>query len=214
MLNDVAERNPPFVVVVGLDLADTDSSGFALDQAARVALRVPCSVMHILHVANAQASTEATREAANLLRLYATEKAAGLGGLAQQSVGVHVRRGDPAREIAQFANEVGADMIVVGSHKAPNLRNLLVGSTGHRVMSVAKCPVLLAGPRPQPHPSHVITIDPPCPDCLAARAASQGSTWWCARHSEHHHLRHHHIYSYQSQLPFEEHDSEVTATAT
>jgi hypothetical protein len=71
---------------------------------------------------------------------------------------------------------------------------------------------MVAGPRPAPAPSHVIVIDPPCPDCVAARASSQGRTWWCARHSEHHHLRRHHRYSYQSHLPFAEHDSEVRAT--
>ncbi len=40
----------PFVLVVGLDLADTASGGFALDQAARIAMRIPGSQMHVVHV--------------------------------------------------------------------------------------------------------------------------------------------------------------------
>jgi nucleotide-binding universal stress UspA family protein len=202
----------PFAIVVGLDLTDTATSGYALEQAARITARIPCSEMHVLHVASPEASLEVAREAVGLLQLYVTEKAACLPELAQQTVGVHVRRGEAAREIAELAGEVGADMIVVGAHKVPHLKNLFIGSTGERLMTTAKCPVLVAGPVPPPHPSHVIVIDPPCPDCVAARAASQGRTWWCARHSEHHHLRRHHVYSYQSHLPFAEHDSEVTAT--
>jgi nucleotide-binding universal stress UspA family protein len=207
-----ATRTRPFALVVGLDLTDTETSGYALDQAARVTARIPGSEMHVVHVASSDTSLEVARQAVGLLQLYVTEKAACLQELAQQTVGVHVRRGDAADEIARLASEVGADMIIVGAHKAPNLKDLLVGSTGARLMGTAKCPVLVAGPVPRQPPSHVIVIDPPCSDCLEARTASQGRTWWCARHSEHHHLRRHHVYSYQSHLPFAEHDSEVTAT--
>jgi nucleotide-binding universal stress UspA family protein len=212
MSTPCANSGRPFALVVGLDLTDTVTSGYALDQAARITARIPCSELHVLHVTSADASFEAAREAVGLLRLYVSEKAASLPELAQQCVGVHVRRGDAAPEIARLAHEVGADMIVVGAHKTPHLKNLFVGSTGERLMGTAKCPVLVAGPRPKPHPSHVIVIDPPCPDCVEARAASNGRSWWCARHSESHHLRHHHIYSHQSHLPFAEHDSAVMPT--
>ncbi len=201
----------PFVLVVAVDLSDTDSSGFALDQAARIAVRIPDSEMHILHVAALDDDAEAAR-IAGLLRLYVSEKAAQLGGLARQSVGIHVRQGDAAKEIAQLAHEVGADMIVVGSHKGPHLKTLVLGTTAERVMAVSACPVVIAGPRPRPQPSHVITIEPPCPDCVEARRATEGRTWWCRRHSESHHVAHRHPYSYQSGLPFEQHDSEVAAT--
>ena len=211
-MSTIADRNRPFALVVGLDLTDTETSGYALDQAARITARIPRSEMHVLHVVPLDATPEVAREAVGLLQMYVTEKAACLEELAQQCVGVHVRRGDAAQEIARLAAEVGADMIVVGAHKAPHLKNLFIGSTGERLMGTAKCPVLVAGPAPQPQPSHVIVIDAPCPDCIEARAASRGSKWWCARHSESHHLRRHHVYSYQSELPFAEHDSEVSPT--
>jgi nucleotide-binding universal stress UspA family protein len=212
-MSTTATRERPFAVVVGLDLTDTETSGYALDRAARITARIPYSELHAVHVASSETSHEKAREAVGLLRLYVSEKAACLRELGQQCVGVHVRLGDAAHEIARLASELGADMIIVGAHGAPRLRNLFIGSTGERLMETAQCPVLVAGPRPQPHPSHVIVIDPPCPDCVEARAASKGRTWWCARHSEHHHLRRrHHIYSYSTQLPFAEHDSEITAT--
>jgi hypothetical protein len=167
--------------------------------------------MHIVHVAAPDNDEEAAR-IAGLLRLYVSEKATELGGLARQSVGIHVRQGDAAKEIAQLARDVEADAIVVGSHRGPHLKTLVLGTTAERVMAVASCPVVIAGPRPRPQPSHVITIEPPCPDCVQARQSSSGRNWWCARHSESHHMRKHHFYSYQGELPFESHDSTVTST--
>jgi nucleotide-binding universal stress UspA family protein len=201
----------PFVVVLGLDLSDTESSGFAFDQAARMVGRIPDAVLHVLHVLAPEAATASAPETAGLLRLYVSEKAVVLGAAAPACVGIHVRRGDAGREIAQLASEVAADVIVVGSHRAP-VRNLFLSTTAERVMAVAPCPVFVAGPRPRPQPSHMIVIDPPCPDCVQQRALTEGRAWWCARHSENHHLRRHHAYSYQSGLPFESHDSEVSAT--
>jgi len=202
----------PFVVVLGLDLDDTESSGFAFDQAARTVGRIPGAVLHVLHVQAAQAASASTPEAVGLLRLYVSEKATVLGAAAPARVGIHVRQGDAAKEIAQLAAEVAADLIVVGTHKAPHLKSLFIGSTAERVMAAATCPVFVAGPRPHPQPPQTIVIEPACPDCLERRSATQGRSWWCARHSESHHLRRHHAYSYQTELPFESHDEEVSAT--
>jgi len=202
----------PFVLVLGLDLTETEASGFAFDQAARIVARIPRSQLHVVHVLDAHASSEEGHEALGLLELYVSEKGAAVGSMDHQSTGVHVRVGDPGRELAQIAADIHADVIVVGTHRPVTLRSLVVGSTAARVMAAAHCPVLVAGPRPKPQPSHVIVIDPPCPDCVQTRLATTGATWWCERHSESHHLRSHHIYSYHRELSFRQHDSEVTAT--
>jgi nucleotide-binding universal stress UspA family protein len=199
----------PFVLVLGLNLGDQESSGYALDQAAHIASRIPGSQMHIVHVAPAETGAESAQESAGLLRLYVTDKMKALGAGQPAQVLLHICRGDAAREIAQLGSEVGADLIVVGSHKPLHLKSLFVGTTAQRVMATAKCPVFVAGPKPHPEPSHIIVIEPACPDCLARRAATKGSSWWCARHSENHHLRRHHVYSYQSDVPFEEQDAQV-----
>jgi nucleotide-binding universal stress UspA family protein len=204
------EARSPFVMTLGLDLTDTASSGFAFDEAAHMASRIAGSQLHVVYVLGEDASPAVTREAVGLLKLYVTEKWARLGLPSDQIFGVHVRRGDAAREIAQLAAEVTADMIVVGSHKVPHLKTIFMGSTAERVMATAKCGVFVAGPRPRPAPSHVIVIDPPCPDCLKTRTASAGKQWWCARHSERHHMHHRHVYSYQSDLPFGAPDMAVT----
>jgi nucleotide-binding universal stress UspA family protein len=197
-----------FVLVVALDLADTASGGYALDQALRIARRIPGSQMHVLHVS----VLDPQRETLGMLRHYVEEKAIALGGCDRQFIAVHIRKGEPGREIAQLASDVEADLIVVGTHKAPQLRKMFVGSTAERVMATAACPVVVAGPRPKPKQSEIIVIEGPCAACVQARLETRGSAWWCARHAEHHPvLRHHHLYSYHSELPFSEHDSEVSA---
>jgi hypothetical protein len=165
--------------------------------------------MHAVHVSTA----DVERQTLGLLRLYVGEKATALGGCERQSVAVHVRKGEPGREIAQLAADLGADLIIVGAHKGEHLRKLVVGSTAERVMVSATCPVVIAGPRPKPQPSHIIVIEAACPDCVNTRFETLGKSWWCARHAEHHPvLHHHHLYSYHSEVPFSEHDSQVSAT--
>jgi nucleotide-binding universal stress UspA family protein len=208
MNSDTSDRDSaPLTLVIGLDF--TDAGGFAFDQAVRVAKRVARSAFHVVHVFDSQPSAERSRELADHLRLYLDEKGTVLGGLKGITVGIHLRSGKPARELVQLATEVGADLIVVGSHSRPHMRNWLLGSTAERLIANAPCPVLVAGPKPTPAP-HELVIEPPCPDCLRARAMSRGAEWWCERHS--HEARRAHTFSYQRELPFASHDSEVIPT--
>ncbi len=48
--------------------------------------------------------------------------------------------GHPAREITQYAKKIGADCIVMGSHK-PELLDYLIGSTASHVIRHAPCAV-------------------------------------------------------------------------
>jgi hypothetical protein len=53
---------------------------------------------------------------------------------------------------------------------------------------LAPCPVLVM--RPKAVPDSPPRIEPPCPDCVAARRASGGTEMWCERHRERHGQRH------------------------
>lgn len=50
--------------------------------------------------------------------------------------------GDPASVILEVAQEIGADLIVMGTHGRTGLRRLLMGSVAERVVRKASCPVL------------------------------------------------------------------------
>jgi len=54
--------------------------------------------------------------------------------------------GTSATEIARFAKEKGADMIIVGTHGRTGLRRVLMGSTAESLLREAPCQVLVVRP--------------------------------------------------------------------
>ena len=61
----------------------------------------------------------------------------------QEPVDVVILFGDPGHEIADYANEVDAGLVVVSSHGKSALKHLLIGSVAERVVRLAHCPVLV-----------------------------------------------------------------------
>ncbi len=55
----------------------------------------------------------------------------------------HVRIGDPGSEIAKFAEQLQAELIVMPSHGRGGIPRLLIGSVAERVLRLAHCPVLV-----------------------------------------------------------------------
>jgi nucleotide-binding universal stress UspA family protein len=55
----------------------------------------------------------------------------------------HVRIGDAGSEIAKFAEQLQADLIVMPSHGRGGIPRLLIGSVAERVLRLAHCPVLV-----------------------------------------------------------------------
>jgi phosphoglycerate kinase len=51
--------------------------------------------------------------------------------------------GDPADEILKFADEIGADLIVMGSHGRTGVLGVLMGGVSRKVLDRARCPVLI-----------------------------------------------------------------------
>ncbi|MDO6962706.1 universal stress protein [Rhizobium alvei] len=55
---------------------------------------------------------------------------------------IQVRVGSSAREILAAAEDLGADLIIIASHR-PDFSNYLLGATADRVVRHAKCSVLV-----------------------------------------------------------------------
>jgi nucleotide-binding universal stress UspA family protein len=68
------------------------------------------------------------------------KKVAELGLVGAQVI---VRFGEPGHEIADYAQEIKAELIVVSSQGRSGLTRLLIGSTAERVARLAHCPVLM-----------------------------------------------------------------------
>jgi len=60
-----------------------------------------------------------------------------------------VRTGTAFLEIINYAREVGADLVVVGTHGRTGLSHMIIGSVAEKVVRKAPCPVLSVK-----HPDH------------------------------------------------------------
>ena len=194
-----SKTDRPFVIVAGADFRPANDG--AVEQAARMAFRIPKSELHVIHAAHRWTCETRVAEIARQLGTSLSRASAALG-IHLANVGIHVRCGEPPREITALAAELDADMIVVGTRHPPYLRSLYLGSVADRVERSATCAVLLASLEHQR--SGV------CDDCEGVRALSARTHWWCERHAEHHGPGH--AYTYHRELPFAQHDSAVLAT--
>jgi len=59
-----------------------------------------------------------------------------------QATGATVTSTDPARAILAYADEIGADLIVAGTHGRSAPARFMLGSVADRLVRLAKCPVL------------------------------------------------------------------------
>jgi nucleotide-binding universal stress UspA family protein len=143
-------------VVVAVD--GTESSEHALDALTRLPLpeKLALTVVYVLPT-NALAppvSLVPSQNYENLVDQYETERRA----LAEQVLGraeqrlravgrpvdVQVRYGAPAEQIIATAQEIGADLVIVGAANRSALGRLFLGSVSGRVLSHAPCSVLVA----------------------------------------------------------------------
>lgn len=53
-----------------------------------------------------------------------------------------IREGDPARTILDYAGEVGANVIVAGTHGRSGVERRVIGSVAERLVRHANCPVM------------------------------------------------------------------------
>jgi nucleotide-binding universal stress UspA family protein len=69
-------------------------------------------------------------------------KRADLAAAAGVTARTRMREGSAAQEILEHGREVGADLVVVGSHGRTGLAHALIGSVAERVVRHARFPVL------------------------------------------------------------------------
>lgn len=72
---------------------------------------------------------------------------------------VHIRIGKPAKEILGLAEQIGADLIIIGSHGWRGLDRVLFGSVSEAVVRGAGCPVMVTRPKTYPKADLVDIID-------------------------------------------------------
>jgi universal stress protein A len=127
----------------------SDTSNHAVKYALGLAEPLGAEV-HLLHVyqlpmytmpdgallAGPQTATRVMESAQQALN----ELAASLGG--DPPLQKHLTEGVPHAEVERVANDIGADLIVMGTHGRTGLGHLLLGSVAERVVRTASVPVL------------------------------------------------------------------------
>jgi nucleotide-binding universal stress UspA family protein len=156
-------------VLVAVD--GSEDSGLAVRAAAGLSNRIGAE-LHVVHawrdevppsLPNAmtgefsEARERWEREAAEVLKEQA--KLAENAGTTVD--GAHLRKGRPADEIADLAEELDAGLVVVGSRGLGTVKRLVMGSVSEGVVSLAPCPVLVmrGGEGAWPPPRIIVGAD-------------------------------------------------------
>jgi nucleotide-binding universal stress UspA family protein len=133
--------------VVAHDFSDTAeyAFGYALGIAKQFGARV--TVVHVYDVASFgyPDAFVASFDWASEVERIASESLDGIVERARPSgvdVRTELRRGAAWSEIAAFAAESGADLVVMGTHGRRGVARTLLGSVAEKVVRVAPCPVL------------------------------------------------------------------------
>jgi len=197
---DLTKATGKQVTLVGVDYSE--HSRLALVSAAAIVDASPGAELHVVHVIGG-VHTEQGSEAPDsvgsfdprgaefirrlkVLRKEVVEQLPDFMGDAAATLGDrvmgHIRIGRPHREIVRLAEELEAQLVVVGTRRHSGLERMFLGSVAEQVVREAPCAVLVARPRERPVES---LIEAPCPDCVRARELSAGNKLWCARHAQH-----------------------------
>jgi nucleotide-binding universal stress UspA family protein len=131
-------------VVVPFDFSDHARQ--AVKRAVEIAEQP--SKIHVLHVLPFMIPTDpgAVWDTVDDQQRIAHAREALLEALPASQFGelvMDVKLGDPGRVITEYAEELHADLVVVGSHGRTGFSRLLLGSVAEKVTRLVHCPVLV-----------------------------------------------------------------------
>jgi nucleotide-binding universal stress UspA family protein len=155
-------------VVVAFDFSHSGCA--ALERAVALASRAPFHVLHFVCVLDPHHALPklpvkhvdlpyADRVREELLGTVQQElKAANIEQIVHFHIHVHIAR-NPAKEILAVAEEVGADLIIVGCKGITGLERVVLGSVSERIVREAKCAVVIARRKDYPYVEHVDVVE-------------------------------------------------------
>lgn len=129
-------------IVVAYDFSET--AELALQRAVELVCRAPNHFLHFITVIDPEHDYRHAEQVQQLLVMRLERIFGERRPELQTQYFVHARIGEPVAEILGVASEVGADMIVIGSHGRTGLRRLIHGSVSEMVVRRALCPVIVA----------------------------------------------------------------------
>jgi nucleotide-binding universal stress UspA family protein len=161
-------RTRRYRIVAGIDLSEY--SDIVIEHALDQAARHEAPELHFLTVRESRRSASVDIKRALWERVYEPLQTFNAHGLDWRAR-LHVRRGKPDEQIAALANEIRADLVVIGQFGLHGKR------VPDHVLHEASCPTLVVG---MPHEADVSQV---CPMCVTVRDSSDGERWFCAAHT-------------------------------
>lgn len=135
-------------VVVAYDFSEHGQA--VLDRAIALASRAPFHALHFVCVLDPK-KKHVDYQYADRVREQLTEHIThafrGVEAAEDINFFIHARIGSPATEILSLAQEVGADLIFIGTHGYTGIKHLMLGSVAEHVVREAQCPVMVVRPK-------------------------------------------------------------------
>jgi nucleotide-binding universal stress UspA family protein len=145
--------SPISKIVVGTDFSQASERALsvALDLAERLDAEVELVHVYALPTFNLPLEGAMMPSASHAASLLERLQELLDGAVARHShrglpLRAHLRNGSPHEDLCHFAREVGAGLIVVGTHGRTGVAHALLGSVAERVLRLASCPVLSVPP--------------------------------------------------------------------
>lgn len=158
-------------VVVGFDFSH--SGEVALDRAVRLAGRAPEHVLHVVCVVDPKHALPSIPASGEIDYMYAAQVQESLAAVvhaALERANIHSRVGffvharinnKVADELLEVAREMGAELIIVGSHGLTGIERLVLGSTSEKIVREAHCTVEVARPTTYPEVDLMKVVEVP-----------------------------------------------------
>jgi nucleotide-binding universal stress UspA family protein len=160
-------------VVVAYDFSN--SSHVALVRAVEVACRAPWHVLQVVCVIDPHYAFPAVPTNEKIDIRYADRVMEEATRIVAEELArhtqkgpvhfyIHARIGRPAEEILDVARDVGADLILLGTHGVTGLERFILGSTAERVVREAGCTVEIVKEKTYSYVPLLEVIDTPHAD--------------------------------------------------
>lgn len=142
-------------IIVPIDFSDTSRKAFYVALKYAKVFDADTYVLHVLEpldtfdtTSRVEAHTAEIARAEEGVKRRVDElfERAGLAEVDRRRVHISIRGGKPWKETLQYAHDIGADLIVMGSHGQTSFKDILLGSTTERVVRKASCHVLCVKP--------------------------------------------------------------------
>jgi nucleotide-binding universal stress UspA family protein len=162
-----------YKIVVGVDL--TEYCEIVLEHALDQAARHHAPELHFLYVheRDRKRSTEELYQRLSAIVYPALQEFNRYGS--DWRARLHIRRGKAHEQIAILAQDIRADLIVIGQFGLHNPKQTFK-TLPNRILQAAPCPTLVVG-MPQ------AADEKQCEACASMRDATDGNRWFCEDHA-------------------------------